>query len=101
MANKVNNWEQLLELANKDLEKFNAEIGVYGESGEFSITIVIDGKETEYASLYYEDELSDVINAAWSHAKEKAEKTVKKLVEAYLELTDAEKDEFLRLSGNN
>jgi hypothetical protein len=78
MANRVNNWRELLDLANKDLKKFNAELGVYEEDGEFSITLVIGDEETEYASGYYEDELSDLINDAWAHAraKSKSKKTL-------------------------
>lgn len=72
MANRVNNWRELLDLANKDLKKFNAELGIYEEDGEFSITIVIGDEETEYASGYYEDELSDLINDAWDHTRAKA-----------------------------
>lgn len=109
MANKVNNWKELLRLANEDLKKFNAELGVYEEDGEFSITIVIGDEETEYASGYYEDELSDLINDAWAHAsaKSKSKKQTEIvaqrpaiLAEIYNGMTDAEKDEFLRMTGN-
>lgn len=71
MANRRNDWQGLLKLANKELEKHNAEIGVYEEDGQYSITIVTDGNEEEYAGGYYEDELSAVINEAWSHALSK------------------------------
>lgn len=100
MANRVNNWRELLKLANEDLKKYNAEIGVYDHDGEFSVTIVVNGVEEEYADGYYEEELGDLINDAWAHARAKKKHNVEKLVEAYLELTDAEKDEFLRLTEN-
>lgn len=101
MANKVNNWQKLLKLANKDLKKYNAEIGVYEHDDAYSVTIVVNGKEEEYADNYYEYELCDLINDAWAHARAKEKKIVEKLVEAYFDLTDAEKDEFLKLTENN
>lgn len=100
MANKVNPWEKILKLANKDLKKFNAEIGVYDHDDVYSVTIIVNGVEEEYADGYYEDELGDLINDAWGYAMAKKKHNVEKLVEAYFELTDAEKDEFLRLTEN-
>lgn len=72
MANKVNNWKELQKLANEDLEKYDAQIGVYEHDDVYSVTIVVDGKEEEYADNYYEDELGDLINDAWAHARAKA-----------------------------
>lgn len=100
MANRVNNWREMLDLANKDLKKYNAEIGIYDHDGEFSVTVVVNGEEREFADGYYEDELGGLINDAWEHARAKKKHNVEKLVEAYFELTDAEKDEFLRLTEN-
>ena len=167
MANKVNPWEQILKLANKDLKKFNAEIGVYDHDDVYSVTIIVNGVEEEYADGYYEDELGECINDAWAHARAKANavkysevkcthhedgfwlvdgwhtndqseegeviavinditgdyraikhldnkakkvietkraeiaaKRVETLAEIYNSLTDSEKDEFLRLTGN-
>lgn len=71
MANRINNWRELLELANKDLENKKAEIGVYEDNGEYSVTVVTEGKEEEYANGYYEDELSGLINDAWVHVRAK------------------------------
>ena len=67
----------MLELSKKEHKKFNAELGIYEEDGEFSITIVIGDEETEYASGYYEDELSDLINDAWAWAHARAKAKVK------------------------
>lgn len=78
MANRVNNWKELQKLANEDLKKYDAEIGVYDHDDAYSVTIVVDGKEEEYADNYYEDELGDLINDAWAHvrAKIKGEKKI-------------------------
>lgn len=167
MANKVNPWELILKLANKDLKKFNAEIGVYDHDDVYSVTIIVNGVEEEFADDYYEDELGECINDAWTHARTKAiavkysevkcthhedgfwlvdgwhtndqseegeviavinditgdyraikhldnkakkvietkraeiaAKRVETLAEIYNGLTDSEKDEFLRLTGN-
>ena len=101
MANRFNNWQEILDLANKNLKKFNAEIAAFkGEDGDYDISIAHNGITETYASGYYEDELYDLINDAWGYAMAKKKHNVEKLVEAYLELTDAEKDEFLRLTEN-
>lgn len=74
MANKVNNWEELLKLANKDLIKQNLEIKLEEFDGAY--TLYIDNTEDKsydiFAEGYYEDELSDLINDAWAHARAKA-----------------------------
>lgn len=86
--NRRNNWEGLRDLANKDLQKVGAMIMVHEpeEEGFYDIDILygldFDTKPFDitkydvsenYASNYYEDELSDVINDAWSYAKKEAE----------------------------
>lgn len=78
MANRVNNWKELQKLANEDLKKYDAEIGVYDHDNVYSVTIVVNGVEEEYADNYYEDELGDLINDAWAHvrAKIKGEKKI-------------------------
>lgn len=78
--NKVNDYENLLELANKDLKQYNAELHVYdpGESGEYTIeirTLNENGSvacSEDYDEGYYEEDLSDIINEAWAHAKKSA-----------------------------
>jgi hypothetical protein len=101
MANRVNNWRKLLNLANKDLNPQKVRINANSNSdGTYSVEIVYNGKAECYAEGYYEDELGDLINDAWAHAKAKEKSNVEKLVDAYFELSDAEKDEFLRLTDN-
>lgn len=75
MANKVNNWEQLLELANKDLKQHGVEMNVIlvEETGDYDLHIIYpDGTTDFFAENYYEDELGDLINDAWAHARAKA-----------------------------
>ena len=73
MSNRINNWEQLLEMANKDLKGKGAElIFTLDDDGYCGLKIKYDigGTFTDtYAENYYEDELSDLINEAWSHAR--------------------------------
>lgn len=75
MANRVNNWQELLKLANEDLNKIGIEI-IIGKDDEDSADYFLNisyGTHTEtYAEGYYEDELQDLINDAWAHARAKA-----------------------------
>ena len=67
MANKVNNWEQQLELANKDLKQHGVEMNVIlvDETGGYNLHIIYpDGTTDFFAENYYEDELGDLINDA-------------------------------------
>lgn len=101
MANRVNNWQELLKLANKDLKPHKIEISASLIDADETYDILIDnnGITETYASGYYEDELSGLINDAWAHALSLTH-NVEKLVEAYFKLSDAEKDKFLRMTGN-
>lgn len=84
MANRCNDWQGLLELANKDLEKCGTALHVTKDDvdGTFSLTIHFSkvnakGKEIwfvndHFAENYYEDEMSALINDAWVHARAKA-----------------------------
>ncbi len=84
MANRCNDWQELLKLANKDLEKCGTALHVTKDDvdGTFSLTIHFSkvnakGKEIwfmndHFAENYYEDEMSALINDAWVHAKVKA-----------------------------
>ena len=100
--NKVNDWKTTLNAANKALAKQGKVITL--EEFDETYTIYIEDTATSewdvYAEGYYEDELCDLINDAWAHALPKVTHNVKELAEAYLGLTDAEKDEFLELTGN-
>lgn len=72
--NRVNNWEQLLEQANKELEKRGYRIDVNDdeEEGFYDCNIFKDGKFVEvYAENYYEDELSELVNDAWHYVTTK------------------------------
>ena len=102
MANRVNNWQELLKLANKNLKKYKIEISasLIDADGTYDVLIDNNGITETYASGYYEDELGDLINDAWSHALTRLTHNVEKLVAAYFKLSDAEKDEFLRMTGN-
>ena len=73
MANRVNNWQELLKLANKDLEKYNIRLTLEEFDGSYTLYIkntTTDKWET-YAEGYYEDELSELVNDAWAHARAK------------------------------
>lgn len=95
MANKVNDWRELLKLANEDLKKYNAEIGMYEHDDEYSVTIVINGVEDEYADGFYEDELGDLINDAWAHARERAKPQMAYRVTAYYDVEIGYEPEIL------
>lgn len=74
MANRVNNWEQLLELANKNLKKYGVEMNVLlaEDTGNYDLHIAYpDGTTDIYAQNYYEDELDELVNDAWAHARAK------------------------------
>ena len=72
MANRVNNWEQLLELANKDLKKYGVELNVLlvDDTGDYDLHIFY-GTTDIFAQNYYEDELGELVNDAWAHARAK------------------------------
>jgi hypothetical protein len=74
MASRVNNWEQLLELANKDLKKYGVELNVLfvDDTGDYDLHIFYpDGTTDIFAQNYYEDELGELVNDAWAHARAK------------------------------
>lgn len=73
MANKVNDWKELLKLANEDLKAYGCQISVYKteDSEDFwQVDIDVIGMPTDcFAENYNEDELSECINDAWTHAR--------------------------------
>ena len=74
MANRVNNWEQLLELANKDLKKYGVKLNIIhvDETADYDLHIFYpDGTTDIFAQNYYEDELGELVNDAWAHARAK------------------------------
>lgn len=73
MSNRINNWEQLLEMANKDLEKHGYQLNLLtpDDTDDYDLHI-LHGDDCEiYAENYYEDELGDLINDAWAHVRAK------------------------------
>lgn len=63
--NRINDWHELLRLANEDLSPHGIAIRVKQEDGCFSVLI----GDIPFAENYYEDELSECINDAWAHAR--------------------------------
>ena len=65
--NTRNDWENLLRIFNKDLEKtgYSIKITDYNNDGCYICEILKDGVSYEvYAENFYEDELSDLITDA-------------------------------------
>lgn len=69
--NRYNDWQNLLELANEDLEKTGYSLLIVEpEEGFYDCEIRKDGKLVQtYAENYYEDELSDLIIDAQNYVK--------------------------------
>lgn len=103
--NRRNDYMDILRLANEDLEKHGSRIEITDDGdGAFNVEITGGGWSETFAEGYYEDELAVLVNDAWAHERARiaaeSEKRIDGLVEAYLGLTDEEKDEFLRRTGN-
>lgn len=84
MANFRNDWQETLELANKELKEKGYEIrALYDEDdGTYDVEIFDGFDYYQYAENYYEHELGECINDAWAHANAKikalaSKKTVK------------------------
>lgn len=73
MANRINNWQELLKLANDELKKHDCKIRVVLDvvDGGYDVDIYKGVECFPFASNYFEDELSDCINDAWAHARNK------------------------------
>lgn len=68
MANRLNDWEKLLQYANEDLEKNGYLLLISEDEGYYSCEIWHNGKVIAvYAENYFEDELTDLITDAWHH----------------------------------
>ena len=116
MANRVNDWQGLINLANEDLKQYGAMLLHHEdeEDGTFSLDILygVDPNDVTkyeecdtYAENYYEDEMSELVNEAWSHARAKAkERKAKKeskhelfvRLGIYINPTDEELDKILK-----
>lgn len=117
--NRVNDYETLLALANEDLASKGKQLVLEkDEDGSYTLLIQDDNDRTDcFAEGYYEDELGELVNDAWVHAKAgpRKPKTQKEkedeirtlfgklsgesrsdlLAELYRELPDYWKDKFL------
>ena len=74
MANRHNNWKKLLKLANSNLKNYGVKMNVVhvDDTANYDLHIVYpDGTTDIFAQNYYEDELDELINDAWSHARAK------------------------------
>lgn len=70
--NKRNEWKELLEQANEDLKKYNIWMKISEEDGFFTLYLMQGGKQPyTFAENYYENELCELINDAWAHARAK------------------------------
>lgn len=70
--NKRNEWKELLEQANVDLKKYNIWMKISEEDGFFTLYLMQGGKQPyTFAENYYENELCELINDAWAHARAK------------------------------
>lgn len=69
-----NDWAATLEMANKDLKKYGMKIRVLNDPDEGVYSCDIhDGFEwVNFADNYYENELGELVNDAWAHARAKA-----------------------------
>jgi len=93
MANTRNtDWKETLKKANEQLAT-KAQIIVTEEDGLYQVDIKTEETVENFASGYYECELSECILEALYKAKQDR---VDRLVEEYLSMSDSQKDEFLR-----
>lgn len=69
------NWEQLMDAANRELKDYGVQLRTECEEGEYDLYIDWDNGESEtYAQGYYENELDPLILEAKQHAYEDSEK---------------------------
>lgn len=70
--NKRNEWEELLEQANGDLKKYSIWMKISEEDGFFTLYLMQVGKlPYTFAENCDENELCELINEAWAHARAK------------------------------
>lgn len=70
--NRINNWKNLLKIANEELSRNGYELKIYKDEQDcYFCDVWKDGKALEiYAENYYEDELSDLVTDAWAYVRE-------------------------------
>ena len=69
-----NDWAATLEMANKDLKKYGMKIRLLNDldEGVYSCDIHDGFEWVNFADNYYEQELGELVNDAWEHARAKA-----------------------------
>ena len=74
-----NDWEATLKMANEDLKEHGMEIIVRGDgpgmevdSDYYTVFIKEGDEEDVFADNYFAEELGEVVNDAWAHARTKA-----------------------------
>lgn len=69
--NKSNDYTYIWKLANEELEKYGMQIELKKDKDDSYAVIVRNknGQSECFAEGYYEDELGDVINEAWTYAR--------------------------------
>lgn len=99
MANKVNDWKELLELVNRDINKYGYTISVYhAEDSEERWYVDIDSASSStenFAEECLEEELGELINDAWAHARAKIKSQMVYRVSAYYDMNICEEEEIL------
>ena len=67
--NTRNEWQNLLKIANEDLDKIGYSLLIVGdEEGYYNCEIRKDGELVEvFAENYFENELSDLVTEAWHY----------------------------------
>lgn len=70
MANRRNEYQILLEMANEELAESNTRLELYkNEDGFYNLDIIHpNGKRENYAENYFEDELDGLVHEAWHDA---------------------------------
>ena len=97
-------YKAVISRTNTDWKNRNLDLSLSVEDdgeGYLSLSIHRGGKKEVYAQGMREEEMMDCIRDATEYAESKyCIDKVERLAELYLELTDAEKDKFLELTGN-
>lgn len=72
MANRINDWQSLLEFANEELAQYGYAIRVEVEDEGASYCVKVNNGNgwNLYASGFYDDELSMCINDCWASARQ-------------------------------
>jgi len=64
--NRFNDWKNLLNYANEELKRYNRSLAVeVDKDGYYHVVVIGKGGKSYFAQNNLEDELVDIINAAW------------------------------------